>query len=90
MLAPLFTLGYENLLQSRVSTAFAKIVQCETERCLLVAAGRLATDSQSEIEQQGSCHINNRKCKQEMCVMSTAAGERKVRNVKRRKACELE
>ncbi len=53
-LAPHFTRGYESLLRSRVSTAFvvltphcgAKFVQCETEECLLVAAGRLATDSQ--------------------------------------------
>ncbi len=37
----------------------AKFAQCETERCLLVAAGRLASDSQSEPEQRGSCHVSN-------------------------------
>ncbi len=70
MVESLFTRGYETLLQSRVSIAFvvltphcsARFVQCETERCLIVAAGRLATDKQSKIEQRGSCHISNRKC----------------------------
>ncbi len=60
VLAPHFTRGYETLLRSRVSTAFvvltphcgAKFVQCETERCLLVADGRLATDSQSEMSSE--------------------------------------
>ncbi len=70
VLEPHFTRDYETLLRSRISTAFvvltlhcgAKFVQCETERYLLVAGGRLATDSQSEIEQRGLCHVSYRKC----------------------------
>ncbi len=72
VLAPHFTRGYETLLRSRVSTAFvvltphcgAKFVQCETEQCLFVAAGRLATDSQSEMSS-------------ETRVVLTAASEKK-------------
>ncbi len=62
----------------------AKFVQCETERCLLFAAGRLATtDSRSEIEQRGWCQVSikHASCKQQ---------PEKEENVKRRKACELE
>ncbi len=46
----------------------AKFVQCETERCLLFAAGRLATtDSRSEIEQRGWCQVSikHASCKQQ-------------------------
>ncbi len=56
----------------------AKFVQCETERCLLVAAGRLVTDSQSEAEQRGSCHVSNRK--RVPCKLQAVR-----RNIKRRK-----
>ncbi len=54
--------------------------------CASDVMSRNVKTAAAEIEQQGSCHINNRKCKQEMCVMSTAAGERKVRNVQKKES----
>ncbi len=63
--------------------AVLSLLSGETSGVLLVAAGHLTTESQSEIEQRGSCHVSNR-------TRTSCKLQPMRRNIKRLKACEWE